>query len=105
MRRTPSALRQFYVVQAETAAEKFMMRRTQEENGMLRSFLVRYQSLLADLQTMQMDLPDGAQRVTSNMHGVSSDASNLIESHSRLWEAYSSLPNTPRLSFGSLSGR
>lgn len=83
-------------VQGEVAEERFMMRRTREENSFLRSFVVRYRSHVGDLQAMQLDLPDRAQRIISDMHGLSDQADTLMGSHDRLWQAYTSLPNTPR---------
>lgn len=73
-----------------------MMRRTKEENGFLRSFVVRYRSHVTDLQAVQPQLPDRAQRIVSELHGLSSEADSLMTSHDRLWDAYSSLPSTPR---------
>jgi hypothetical protein len=37
-------------MQAEIAEERFMLRRTKEENEILRSFFLRYKNHLADLQ-------------------------------------------------------
>ena len=73
-----------------------MMRRTKEENGFLRSFVVRYRSHVANLQTVQPDLPNRAQQIISELHGLATEADTLMSSHDLLWETYSSLPNTPR---------
>lgn len=73
-----------------------MMRRTKEENSFLRSFVVRFRSHTSELQAVQLQLPDPAQRAVSEMCGLSTEVNSLMASHDRLWEAYSSLPSTPR---------
>lgn len=85
--------------EAEIAEERFMLRRTKEENEILRSFFLRYKNHLADLQGLQPNMPDEAQQLISELHGLSSEADNLMASYDKLWETYSSissLPGTPR---------
>ena len=48
-------------------------------------------------EPLAMDLPDQAQSVVSTMRGVTADADSIMASHQRLYEAYESHSNTPRL--------
>ena len=45
-----SFLRLLIALQAEIAEERFMLRRTKEENEILRNFFIRYKNQLGDLQ-------------------------------------------------------
>lgn len=85
-------------LQAEIAEERFMMRRTKEENVCLHQYFLRSKHHLGDLQAVQPDLPDSAQKVISEMHGLASETDKLVSSYRSLWDTYSSLPGTPRSS-------
>jgi len=41
-------------LQAEIAEERFMLRRSKEENEILRSFFIRYKNQLGDLQVRRL---------------------------------------------------
>ena len=84
------------VMQAEIAEERFMMRRTKEENESLRGFFRQYKHQLQDLQAVQPDLPNEAQQLISGMHSLATETDKVMASYTSLWETYSSLPGTPR---------
>lgn len=73
-----------------------MMRRAKEENERLQRFISQHKQQLEELQAVQPDLSNEAQRLISEMHSLVTETARDVAPYRSLWDTYSSLPGTPR---------